>query len=521
MQRGTIQTARFAPDGTIVYAAGWEGRPAELYTTRPEGSLSRALGIAQAQILAISSAGEMAIQRETRGVGIFFGTLARASHAGGVPRDLLQNVIAADWSPDGKNLAVVRWRVEGQTLVEYPIGTPIYRTSTNLISRIRVSPDGDTVAFIEHRGNQSDYAGSIITIDRNGKKHALVANWSQITELAWRNAKELWFGGAPAGAATAIYSIAGGGPPRVVMTIPGVALLQDIDRQGRLLFVRDATRGGVIAAVPEQPGERELGWFDASSVRALSENHQTILFDEYGEFNGTSGVYVRGVYVRGVDGAAAVRLSDGVGMALSPDGKWALTDSMSVPERLVVVPTGAGAPRTLPAGGIDRYSFRTQSRWLKSNEVLFVGAQPGKRFRVWLQKVPDGEPRAITPEGRTGTAMSPDQSRVVVRDREGKLWPYPLPGGDPQAAGTAQQDDKPVGWSNDGEWLYLYDFPSLPAKVYRQHIRTGQRELWKQFMPADPAGVAEIQDLILSTDGRAYAYTYVRMLSDLFLAANF
>src|SRR5437870_3819577 len=58
------------------------------------------------------------------------------------------------------------------------------------------------------------------------------------------NAKELWFGGAPAGAATAIYSIAGGGPPRVVMTIPGVALLQDIDRQGRLLFVRDATRGG-------------------------------------------------------------------------------------------------------------------------------------------------------------------------------------------------------------------------------------------------------------------------------------
>ena len=51
-RRGTVTSARFAPDGnTIVYSAAWDGGRRELYTTRPESSESRSLNIQDADIL--------------------------------------------------------------------------------------------------------------------------------------------------------------------------------------------------------------------------------------------------------------------------------------------------------------------------------------------------------------------------------------------------------------------------------------------------------------------------------------
>ena len=60
-RRGSIQAARFAPDGrTIVYAAGWEGTPTTLYTAQAGNPESRSLDV-QANLLAVSSTGELAI----------------------------------------------------------------------------------------------------------------------------------------------------------------------------------------------------------------------------------------------------------------------------------------------------------------------------------------------------------------------------------------------------------------------------------------------------------------------------
>jgi serine/threonine protein kinase len=40
-RRGIVQSARFAPDGkTVIYSASWEGRPLDLFTTRPESPQS-------------------------------------------------------------------------------------------------------------------------------------------------------------------------------------------------------------------------------------------------------------------------------------------------------------------------------------------------------------------------------------------------------------------------------------------------------------------------------------------------
>src|SRR6185295_17383096 len=60
--RGTVGTARFAPDGnTVVYSAAWRGEPDEVFTTRLDGRESRSLGLPGAVLFSISSTSELAV----------------------------------------------------------------------------------------------------------------------------------------------------------------------------------------------------------------------------------------------------------------------------------------------------------------------------------------------------------------------------------------------------------------------------------------------------------------------------
>ena len=51
-------------------------------------------------------------------------------------------------------------------------------------------------------------------------------------------------------------------------------------------------------------------------------------------------------------------------------------------------------------------------------------------------------------------------------------------------------------------------------------LATGTAETWLELHPADAAGVASIQDVMLSGDGELYAYSYFRVLSDLHLVTE-
>ena len=139
-RRGFLTGARFAPDGqTIVYSAAWDGKPSEIFTTRVGSDESRPLGIFPAGSWP-SPRPEMAISLgcENRWDPCF-GTLARVPLAGGAPREVLEDVGSADWSPDGKELADVHV-VEG-TLPhpEFPIGHVLFETdgASELDSRRR------------------------------------------------------------------------------------------------------------------------------------------------------------------------------------------------------------------------------------------------------------------------------------------------------------------------------------------------------------------------------------------------
>ena len=132
---GTIWSARFAPDArTIVYGAAWNGAPDPDLLDAPRGAGVRGAGAAardRARRVARGRDGDLA--RRARGRAVHdLGTLARASLSGGAPREVLESVQGADFSPDGASLAVLRV-VDGRNRIEFPIGKPIYETGAGFL----------------------------------------------------------------------------------------------------------------------------------------------------------------------------------------------------------------------------------------------------------------------------------------------------------------------------------------------------------------------------------------------------
>jgi hypothetical protein len=117
-RRGLLEEARFSQDGnTVYYAARWEAKPVEIFSTRLDGVESRSLGLTQTALSAVGR-GEMAVT-------LADGTLARVPLEGGAPRQLAPNVESADWERKRDRLAVVRI-VNERWRLEYPLGTVLY-----------------------------------------------------------------------------------------------------------------------------------------------------------------------------------------------------------------------------------------------------------------------------------------------------------------------------------------------------------------------------------------------------------
>ncbi len=519
-RRGTIQSARFAPDGhTIIYAAAWDGRPYELFSTRPESPESRSFGLPSAEILSVSSTGEMAILLNQRAAGFMFwlGTLARVPLAGGAPREILENVQWGDWAPDGKSLAVVRY-VEGRSRLEFPIGKVLYET-TGLIFMPRISPKGDQIAFFERPLGPGGW--SLGVVDLAQKKRILFREWYSAWGLAWSPAgEEIWCTGAEKGLAGALYALSLSGQQRLVERVPATLALRDISREGRVLLISQNFRGATMGLAPGETRERDLSWLDGSLAADLSADGKTLLFAELG-----AGVRVGSeVYLRKTDGSPAVRLGEGMPVALAPDGKWALVIQQGPRPQLVLLPTGAGESKTLRNETIQEYSWAS---WFPDGErILFAGSQTGHGSRLYVQDLAGGKPVAITPEGagiqaglfRGGSvSISADGRLVAALGPEQKVALYQVEGGAPRQIPGAAAGEFPIRWTADGRALYLSRPQERPAKIYRLDISSGRKELWKEILPSDPAGLYDIPRILLTADGKSYAYSYARLLSELYL----
>ena len=520
-RRGSIRSARFAPDGqTILYSAAWQGSPVDVFTARPEAPEARSMGLSRTQLLSVSSASEMAVLLNSKAIGtwVSMGTLARAPLIGGAPREVLEQAQWADWSADGNNLAVVR-DFGGRNQLEYPIGKPLYQTG-GWIGHPRVSPKGDQIAFLDHPV-QGDDRGSLVLVDLAGNKKSLTGEWATIQGLAWSaDGREVWFTASKSGVDRTLYAVSLDGKERMVLRLPGAVMLFDIWKDGRVLLMRSSWRRELVGVIVGEARQRDLSWLDYSYPAELSVDGKTLLFDEEG--GGGSLAYSKSgglsyaVYIRKTDGSPAVLLGEGGAVALSPDGKRAIAQTQDSPAQLKLLTTGAGEAKDLTKGNMNH----SWAHWFPDGKrILFSGNEPGKGVRLYVYEVSSGKSQAITPEGVNGTAfiISPDSQWVAGIGPDQKGYLYPVAGGEPRTIDGLNPGEQPITFSSDGRSLYIYQPGELPARVDRLDLQTGQRTLWKQLMPSDPAGVETIGPILMTSDAKTCVFGYHRMLADLYL----
>jgi Tol biopolymer transport system component len=516
---GNITGARFAPDNqTVVYGAAWVANPPALYTTRAGNPESRSLDLPNAGIWSISSSGEMAIAYPcTLNWAECIGTLARVPLAGGAPKQVLENVHAADWSPDGKTLAAAQF-AGGKDRLQYPVGKVLYETA-GWVSSIQVSPKGDRIAFLDHP-ILGDRSGSVCVVDLAGGKTTLSSGWKDVSGPAWSaGGDEVWFTGSRVskGGSYGLHAVALSGRERTVFHAPGFFVIKDISRDGRLALIRRATpRAVMIGRASGDSKERDLSWFDWSTVADLSADGKTLLFYEWG-----SGVGNVTVYLRKTDGSDAVRLGEGKPLSLSPDGKWALALHQTPPPQLVLLPTGPGEQKPLPRGAISE--FLHWAAWSPDGgRILFAATELGHRPRTYAQDIQGGLPRPVTPEGMVGALLSPDGKRLVTAGRYGEYYLCPVEGGEPQPLNGYDDGDVPIQWTGDGRSLFLRGPGDMELKIYKLDLASGRRDFWKELTPPYPAGLIGIAtdpgQFRLTPDGKSYVYTYWTAPSELYLA---
>jgi len=512
-QRGTIYGAKFAPDGqSILYTAAWNGAPKpQVYTTRTDALMSRPIDLMDSTVLSISAKGEMAIRQNAQSDPIPRGMLSVVPLTGGAPREMLSDVRSASWGPEGDSLAVSHVS-DIENRLEYPIGKTILSTSTGDITDVAVSPDGKSIAYFDHP-NAGDTRGYVAVVDLSGKSRRLTHEWADLTGLAWsRSGNEVWFTGSDSGINSALYAVDLSGLIRDLLHIPGRLHLFDISKDGEVLLTNEASRLETYGHRLGDSKDIDLSWFDWTLARSISNDGKLVVLEEDGEGGGPN--YT--VFLRKTDGSPAIRLGTGMGLDISPDGKWVASTSVKQPAPTILLPTGPGQPVSLADGQLfhlpGRLSFLPDGKG-----VIVIAAESGKAPRTYIQML-DGSPRrTVGPEDFRGSLISPDGKYVL--GRKDQAWGVASVGGDQtvRLLPFIAAAETVTGWTADGKGAYVADLSSVPTKVFVVDIQTGQRKLHHENAPPDLSGVPIVDSGATTPDGEFWVYDVPRTLSYLYV----
>jgi hypothetical protein len=299
------------------------------------------------------------------------------------------------------------------------------------------------------------------------------------------------------------------GRERLLMRFPSEVHLEDVSRDGRVLVSLGSYRKSIFWHPGDAGPERDLTWLDASRAMDLSADGRLLLFHESGHGGGKSGA----VYLRHLDGEAPpVRLGEGFGVALSPDGHWALTER-DFSEALFLLPTGAGEPKRIGVG----FHYTNWGSFFPDGKRIHVQGWEGDRpDRSFVVDIETGNVRPVTPEGIVAAAVLPDGKHVAALGAEKQIVLYPVDGGAPTIAPGPAEPGTLGRFIIEGRWLYATEFDGSEARVFRREIESGRRELWKTITPTDLAGLFNVE-VIPSRDGRSYVYTCHRNTSSLYV----
>jgi hypothetical protein len=508
---GYLSTARFAPDGqTIVYSAAWYTPEAKIYTARTDGTEIRPLNLPPARLLAISRSGELAVALHAHsGMWGNPGRLARVSVSGGSPRELLDNVLEADWFPDG-SLAVARV-VNARCRVEYPIGKALFETIGN-ISHMRVSPQGDAIAFVNHP-LLGDDRGTVMMADLSGRIQSLTQEWEGEQGLAWSSdGREVLFT-ATSGVDTDrnLYAVTRTGKQRLILRPPGGLYLEDVGADQKMLLTHHDRRYEVVSK-QRDGSTRRWSWAQILMAASISQDGKLAVI---GDWDASAGMDY-GVYLQKADGSPATLLGSGIAGDLSPDNKWVTSILPSDTSKVQLLPTGVGEMTIVTA---LHFHYRS-ANWSSDGKRLVVRGSDGDHpLRVWVQDLVGSAPRPITPEGIDGRFVILGRADyVAARDASGALQLYDLDGKAPRTIPGATGADQVVGASPTTDLLYVTaDLFAIPLNLEKLNVRTGAREKFLAISPVDPSGIALLFTPIFTPDEKSYFHTQLRDFSTLYL----
>ncbi len=474
-RRGSVWTARFAPDGqTVVYGGSFENDAMQVFLTRPESPESRPLGLKNASLFAVSPTGELAVMLDARTAARGyerFGTLARVPLAGGSPRPEMENVRYADWAPNGRDLLVERV-VAGKHRIELPAGKVLYESRLRLDTP-RVSPKGDAVAFFEEEVTLGRSVVRIVDLAGKVRTLATVEDW---WNLAWMpDGSEILYSATEPGAShsvTSLFAVSLSGRTRLLLRFPGTLEVHDVAKDGRVLLGRLVFDTHVVGLTEGAKEARELSWLDGAYLWDVSADGKTVAFTETEEGGGP----LRSIYIRGADGAAAIRIGEGDGQALSPDGAWVLARTVGAKGALMLYPTGVGSPRKLEPeglGGVLSGRFFPDGKRLVIDELV-----PDKPSRTFTLPIEGGKPAPLGPPGfrlpAFGHPVSPDGRLVALLDTDENVFLCPTGGKPPAPLTGLARGEFPIQWTSDGGSVYTHHGGGLPGRIWKVDIATGR-----------------------------------------------
>jgi len=514
--RGFVIRARLSTDGETVLYSGIlaDGLPST-YVLRKDYPESAPSGLQNALILSISRQGQMAVVVRPKLFAHYqwYGTLATAPLGGAAPRELLENVYDADWSPDGKDLAVIagdqkNWRLE------YPIGKVLLQ-GNNWISDARVSPDGNQIALFQHPGNSgraADDRGEVAVVDRSGRLRTLSTGWESLEGLAWTpSGKEVWFSAAESGEQYCIHATTLSGKQRTVYCGTSGARVQDIAASGRALVATNETQLFMPVLEHGATDAREMGWLGGSILPRISRDGSEILFTDVSEQGGND----YSVYVRKPDGSPPVRIGGGgYGTDISPDAKWAAIALPGDPKSsLQIVPVGPGQAHDLHWDG---FQILWTGWFPDGKRMLLYASQSGQPTGLYSTDSNGAPPKWIAAQGIPLEGVAPDgDSLLQLQDGAWEL--RSIQSGAVKPLPALHSDEQPIAWAEDSNHLFIQSPSFATVQIYRLDISSGARQSWQLWKPKDAAGVLPQNILIrMSADGRWIVFNYRTQVGQLY-----
>ena len=516
-RRGYVYAARFTPGGQgVAYSAAWSGDPSEIFSANLENNESRPLGLRDAELLGISQRGELAVllrpQIDMSGF-LRRGTLGVVNMSGGTaPREIVENVEGADWSPDGNSLVVLRTDSGNEYWIEYPVGKVIYRSPLPAwLTDVRISRSGNSIAAVEHPARNDD-RGRVIVLDLQGGVTFQGPLWNGVFGLTWKSERELIVSAIPNNRQERrqLVVLNLNGRVHFLQDLPAEVTVHDLDREGRMLFTVNQ-RNIVIREQTSTGISRDLSWLDRSILDVLTPDGSTILFHEGGQGGGGLG----STYLRSTDGSPAVKLCDGYGIDLSPDRKWALVFLPTVPVQLRLVPTGPGSVQPVSLPSIEQPAALGFTRDGKG--IIWSGLNAQKERRNFFTGMRGENPQWSSAPGTFLVAATNGQYDIRATPNGVVLWNYQSHSGQPLPYSV--QDGFPLAVTDDGKFMDWGRFDRRRLIVSRVDLQTGATKVTMEVSSEDLSGIVGLRRVISTRDREMFVYSYTRHLSQLFLSS--